>query len=99
MTQAYESRLNIILSQLLEQQGIVSRSEFIGRGRKDIIVYHQGLAIVLEGSYDKLDALNDALVRSFRFSQKHLPRVFHTFRLIQEQGSHSYFSGGADGDI
>lgn len=59
MTQAYESRLNIILSQLLEQQGIVSRSEFIGKGRKDVVVYHQGLAIVLEGSYDKQDAEKD----------------------------------------
>ncbi len=59
MTQAYESRLNIILSQLLEQQGIVSRSEYIGKGRKDVIVYHQGLAIVLEGSYDRNDAEKD----------------------------------------
>ncbi len=59
MTQAYESRLNILLSQLLEQQGIVSRSEFIGKGRKDVVVYHQGLAIVLEGSYDKKDAEKD----------------------------------------
>jgi hypothetical protein len=59
MTQAFESRLNIILSQLLEQQGIVSRSEFIGQGRRDVVVYHQGLAIVLEGSYDKTDAEKD----------------------------------------
>lgn len=59
MTQAYESRLNILLSQLLEQQGIVSRSEFIGKGREDVVVYHQGLAIVLEGSYDKKDAEKD----------------------------------------
>ncbi len=59
MTQAYESRLNIILSELLEQQGIVSRSEFIGKGRKDVVVYHQGIAIVLEGSYDKKDAEKD----------------------------------------
>jgi hypothetical protein len=59
MTQAYESRLNIILSQLLEKQGIVSRSEFIGKGRKDVIVYHQGIAIVLEGSYSKQDAEKD----------------------------------------
>lgn len=60
MTQAYESRLNVLLSQILEQQGIISRSEFIGKGRQDIVVFHQGLAIVLEGSYDKRDAENDA---------------------------------------
>lgn len=59
MTQAFESRLNILLSQLLQQQGIVSRAEFIGEGRKDVVVFHQGLAIVLEGSYDKQDAEKD----------------------------------------
>src|SRR4030042_3756877 len=59
MTQAFESRLNILLSQLLQQQGIVSRAEFIGKGRKDVVVYHQGLAIVLEGSYDRQDAEKD----------------------------------------
>jgi hypothetical protein len=59
MTQAWESRLNILLAQLLQQQGIVSRAEMIGLGRKDVVVYHQGLAIVLEGSYDKLDAEKD----------------------------------------
>lgn len=63
MTQAFESRLNIILSQLLQQQGIVSRAEFIGKGRKDVLIYHQGLSIVLEGSYDKLDAEKDAAKR------------------------------------
>jgi hypothetical protein len=51
------------LSQLLQQQGIVSRAEFIGQGRKDVVVYHQGLAIVLEGSYDKQDAEKDAKKR------------------------------------
>jgi len=56
MKQAFESRLNIPLAQLLQQQGIVSRAEFLGQGRKDVIVYHQGLAIVLEASYDKQEA-------------------------------------------
>lgn len=58
--QAFESRLNILLSELLNQIGVVSHSEYIGKGRKDVIIYHQGLAIVLEGSYDKKDAENDA---------------------------------------
>ncbi len=52
--------MNILLSDLLNQIGVVSHSEYIGRGRKDVIIYHQGLAIVLEGSYDKQDAENDA---------------------------------------
>jgi hypothetical protein len=60
MKQAFESRLNILLSELLNQIGVVSHSEYIGDGRKDLIIYHQGLAIVLEGSYDKQDAENDA---------------------------------------
>lgn len=60
MKLAYESRLNILLSELLNQIGVVSHSEYIGAGRKDIILYHQGLAIVLEGSYDKQDSEKDA---------------------------------------
>jgi len=81
MSQAYESRLNVILSQLLEQQGIVSRSEFIGKGRQDVVVYHQGLAIVLEGSYDRLDAEKDARKRIEQLSADvgiavHYPSVF-----------------------
>lgn len=60
MKLAYESRLNILLSELLNQIGVISHSEYIGEGRKDIILYHQGLAIVLEGSYDKQDAEKDA---------------------------------------
>lgn len=81
MTQAYESRLNIQLSQLLQQQGIISRAEFIGQGRKDVIVYHQGLAIVLEGSYDRQDAENDAKKRIEQLSADvaiaiHYPSTF-----------------------
>ncbi len=60
MKQAFESRLNVLLSELLNQMGVVSHSEYLGRGRKDVIIYHQGMAIVLEGSYDKQDAENDA---------------------------------------
>jgi hypothetical protein len=60
MKQAFESRLNILLSELLNQIGVVSHSEYLSTGRKDVLVYHQGLAIVLEGSYDKRDAEEDA---------------------------------------
>jgi hypothetical protein len=60
MKQAFESRLNILLSELLNQIGVVSHSEYLSKGRKDVIIYHQGLAIVLEGSYDRQDAENDA---------------------------------------
>jgi len=84
MTQAYESRLNILLSQLLEQQGIVSRSEFIGKGRKDVVVYHQGLAIVLEGSYDKLDAEKDAKKRVEQLSADVGIAVFYPSSFPQE---------------
>ena len=60
MKQAFESRLNILLSELLNQIGVVSHSEYLSKGRKDVIIYHQGLAIVLEGSYDRQDAEKDA---------------------------------------
>lgn len=63
MKQAFESRLNILLSELLNQIGIASHSEFLGKGRQDVIIYHQGMAIVLEGSYDRLDAEKDARKR------------------------------------
>lgn len=81
MTLAYESRLNILLSELLNQIGVISRSEFIGVGRKDIILYHQGLAIVLEGSYGKQDAENDAKKRIEQLSADvaiaiHYPSIF-----------------------
>lgn len=57
----FEGKLNVILSELLNQIGVVSRSEYLfPKGRKDIIIYHQGLQIVLEGSYFKEDAEKDA---------------------------------------
>jgi len=84
MTQAYESRLNIILSQLLEKQGIVSRSEFIGKGRKDVIVYHQGIAIVLEGSYSKQDAEKDTNKRIEQLSADVGIAVFYPQEFPQE---------------
>lgn len=84
MTQAYESRLNILLSQLLEQQGIVSRSEFIGKGRRDVVVYHQGLAIVLEGSYDKKDAEKDTNKRIEQLTADIGIAVFYPQQFPQE---------------
>jgi len=81
MKQAFESRLNVLLSELLNQMGVVSHSEYIGRGRKDVIIYHQGMAIVLEGSYDKQDAENDAKRRIEQLScdvavAVHYPKTF-----------------------
>lgn len=81
MTLAFESKLNILLSELLNQMGVTSHSEYIGQGRKDLIVYHQGLAIVLEGSYDKQDAEKDAKKRIEQLAADvaiavHYPAVF-----------------------
>ncbi len=81
MTQVYETKLNVFLSQILNQMGVECRSEYIGKGRKDILVYHQGLAIVLEGSFDKRDAENDAKRRIEQLGADvalaiHYPRVF-----------------------
>lgn len=63
MTKAWETKLNIALSELLCQMGIASRGEVLYKGRQDVLVYHQGLAVVLEGSYSKQDAEDDAKKR------------------------------------
>lgn len=63
MKLAFENRLNVLLSDLFCQLGIISRAEFLGKDRRDIVIYHQGLAIVLEGSYSRQDAENDAKKR------------------------------------
>jgi len=63
MTKAWESKLNIALSELLCQMGIASRAEVIYKGRQDVLIYHQGLAVVLESSYSKQDAEADAKKR------------------------------------
>ena len=81
MKQAFESKLNILLSELLNQMGVTSHSEYLGQGRKDVIVYHQGLAIVLEGSYEKYDAEKDAKKRIEQLTADvalavHYPSVF-----------------------
>ena len=59
--QVFEGNLNVKLSELLEERGIVSRSEFsYSAGRKDVLVHCHGLDCVLEGSYSKADAEKDA---------------------------------------
>jgi len=80
---AFESRLNILLSELLNERGIISRSEIISTGRRDLVVYHQGLVCVLEGSYSKNDAERDAKLRIEQLSADialavhYNPEVFH----------------------
>ncbi len=82
MKPAFESKLNVLLSELLNQMGVVSHSEHITKeGRSDVIIYHQGLAIVLEGSYQKQDAENDAKKRIEQLSADvaiaiHYPKTF-----------------------
>jgi len=81
MALAFESKLNIFLSDLLNQMGVTSHSEYIGQGRRDLLVYHQGLAIVLEGSYDKHDAEKDAKKRIEQLAADvaiavHYPAIF-----------------------
>ncbi|ADB57634.1 N-6 DNA methylase [Archaeoglobus profundus] len=61
MRYVFENRLNVLLSELLNELGVISYSEQLGRRvRRDIVVYHQGLRIILEGSYNREDAERDA---------------------------------------
>jgi len=81
MTLTFESNLNILLSELLNQMGVTSHGEYIGQGRKDVLTYYQGLTIVLEGSYDKQDAEKDAKKRIEQLAADvalaiHYPSVF-----------------------
>ena len=81
MKLAFEDKLNVLLSELLNQIGVISKAEFLEKGRKDIVVYHQGLAIVLEGSYFKEDAEKDARKRIEQLSADvaiaiHYPQTF-----------------------
>ena len=41
MKLVYEDRLNVLPSRLLNQMGVISHSEQLNRGRKDIVVYNQ----------------------------------------------------------
>ena len=68
MKYVFENRLNVLLSELLNEMGLFSSSEHIGiGGREDIIANYQGLRIVLEGSYSKSDAEKDATKRIDQF--------------------------------
>jgi len=59
----FEPKLNIFLSELLNQMGVISNAEYLNKGRRDIVIYYQNLQIVLEGSYFQQDAEKDARKR------------------------------------
>ena len=58
---AFENRLNVLLGRLLSGElGIRATSEYISRrDRPDIVIYVNGIKIVVEGSYSKTDAESD----------------------------------------
>ena len=58
---AFENRLNVLLGRLLSGElGIRATSEYISRrDRPDIVIYVNGIKIVVEGSYSKIDAESD----------------------------------------
>lgn len=58
---AFETKLNIYLSKILNQElGLQSISETRkGKDRPDILIFVGGLKILIEGSYSKQDAIND----------------------------------------
>ncbi len=58
---AFENRLNVLLGRLLSGElGIRATSEYISRrDRPDIVIYVNGVKIVVEGSYSKTDAESD----------------------------------------
>jgi len=82
MTKVWESILNIELSHLLNQAGVGSIPEHISReGRKDVLIFHQGVIIVLEGSYNRADSEKDARKRIEQLSADiaiaiHYPSIF-----------------------
>jgi len=55
MSSVHENRLNVLLSETLNEIVIISRSEQIRReGREDVVIYYQGLRLVLEGSCSRI---------------------------------------------
>jgi len=62
---AFETRLNVLLGSLLSRElGLRTTSEHISRrDRPDVIVYINGLKVVVEGSYSKADAERDVKER------------------------------------
>ena len=62
---AFETRLNVLLGRLLSGElGVRAMSEYFSRrDRPDVIVYVNGVRVVLEGSYSKADAERDVRQR------------------------------------
>jgi hypothetical protein len=60
-SKAFETKLNVLLGRLLSSElGLRATSEYLSHGRRlDVIIYVNGVKVVLEGSYSKLDAEND----------------------------------------
>lgn len=57
---AFETKLNVLMGHLLSKQLFAISERIEKRGRPDIVIFNQGLKIVLEGSYNKSDAEGDA---------------------------------------
>jgi len=62
---AFETRLNVLLARLLSAElGMRAVSEYYtARDRPDVVIYVNGVKVVLEGSYSKDDAMNDVTDR------------------------------------
>jgi hypothetical protein len=62
---AFETRLNVLLARLLSAElGMRAVSEYYtARDRPDVVIYVNGVKVVLEGSYSKDDAMNDVTGR------------------------------------
>ncbi len=60
-SRAFETKLNVLLGRLLSRElGIKAVSEYVSRGdRPDVVIYINGMKIVLEGSYSRADAEDD----------------------------------------
>lgn len=61
----FETKLNVLLGRMLSKEiGLRATSEYISRkNRPDVIVYVNGLRVVIEGSYSRADAENDVRKR------------------------------------
>jgi hypothetical protein len=62
---AFETRLNVLLARLLSAElGMRAVSEYYtARDRPDVVIYVNGVKVVLEGSYSKDDDMNDVTDR------------------------------------
>lgn len=60
-SKAFEARLNVLLGRLLSGElGLRAISEHLSHGRRpDVVIYVNGIKVVLESSYSKPDAEND----------------------------------------